>query len=1118
MLDMKVLGVLKASRAGVLIHPGGPKQRLVLAHLATAQGATVAVDVLAADLWSEDPDDPAHALQAHVSRLRSTLGIRIERVSTGYQIDPDQISLDSVRFERLHAHGLELLVDKRADEAIEALSEALAMWHGPVFGDLNEVAGLQPQVARLQRLHSQAMGDLVDAHLAAGRFEQVIPELYAQVESDPLVERAWVQLLQSLNLSGQRSEALEAYRRARKVFVDELGLEPGPELQAQHRRALAAGKGEPSARRTGPVAAQHVGLVGRGRELAELNTAWQAARTGLQIVTVSGDPGIGKTRLVADFVTGLDAACMLWTRCDDALGIAYQPVIDLLRADLAHRDAADLASRIGSGASALRALVPDLIDRLPDGMAAEFTSTPETERQRILDAFVIWFTTVAADGPLCLVIDDVQWADAESPHVLRHLLSVAAQTPALVVMTYRDREHADEPTTGQFNEFLRHSPTVTHLPLTGLDNSAVATLLANELSSATRRSVDSTELIDHITEITAGNPLYVLELARQLELLDDVSVESFPQELPAGLRAVVGARLRQLPDATREAVQVAAVLGQRFDPLVLGRTGNLGEDITDDFLTAASYARLIEEMPGPVLRYQFTHAIIRSAAYEAIPRIQRARLHLAVATAMEESGPILDAERLHELAHHHVQAAALGTPHRAIEALIAAGDVSAAQRAPSAALGLYERAWQMLPVDVSAEMRCDLLLRRGTAAFEAGQAYREHLLMAARLAQEMGDETRLTAAAVANNRGWYSSTSEVDYERVILIEAALQLCSDTNTTSRSRLLSLWAMENVRAPQQRELALSRSKESFELACTVDDPVLLGEAMCDRYSVLYATFDDPHGCVEIAGRLYEFAHSRLDPELQLNAAIALAQGTMMTGDFATADRALERSRFLAEELRHPARTWLVRSWQAARILMRGDLTLGEATALEALELGVKCEQPDAMDWFAGQLFGLHHVSGRLAELVESIEEQAVTHADGIPAWRAAYAVSLTAAGRHRDAEDILDEFVATDFAKLPVDMLRLLGLCYLTEVSLEVERADAAKALYDHLLPYTGFAANNATIDAGPVDLYLGMAAFTIGDITAARHHLSQARVFCTRTTAPLWQARTEDLERRIASRN
>jgi hypothetical protein len=420
----------------------------------------------------------------------------------------------------------------------------------------------------------------------------------------------------------------------------------------------------------------------------------------------------------------------------------------------------------------------------------------------------------------------------------------------------------------------------------------------------------------------------------------------------------------------------------------------------------------------------------------------------------------------------------------------------------------------MLPEDAAPELRCDLLLRRGTASFQAGVAYRDHLLAAGRLAQQLGDEPRLSAAAIANNRGWYSSTVEVDRERVLVIEAALALCPESKPESRSRLLSLWAMENVRDPHHRDLALARSRMSYELALAAGDPVLLGENMCHHYSVLYATFDDPHECVELAERLYDFAHTRVDPQLQLNAAIALAQAPMMTGDFATADRALERSRLLAEELRHPARTWMVRSWQAARIMMQGDLVRGEAVATEALELGLACEQPDAMTWFAGQLFALHHVAGRLPELVEAISEQAVTHTDGIPAWRAAYAVSLTTAQRHDEAESILDEFVGTEFATLPRDMLQLLGLCYLAEVSMHTERVDAAKALYVHLLPHAGLVANNSTIDAGPVDMYLGMAALTSGDDELARRHLAEASAFCAKALAPLWQRRIQLLAERL----
>lgn len=1116
MLDVRVLGSVQARRGERTLPAGGPKQRLILAHLVMARGECVDVDLLASDLWDTPPSDPAHAIQAHVSRLRAALSVEIERAAGGYRIPPDTVRVDAWEFERLRGRALTSQSAGEHEQAITDLGLALGCWRGPPFGELNHVLGLQTHVARLVRGHASAEVELIEARLAAGQAGLVVPELYGRVEADPLVERGWEQLMQALTQTGQRVEALAVYRRARDVLVDELGIEPGPGLQQLHdalldpRDAETPTQGPPGPR---PVSAPRP-IVGRQHELDELTRAWQASRTGLRVVTVTGDPGIGKTRLVADFVATLPTSRVLWTRCPDSLDIAYQPVVDLLRSDLRGLAPEDVAERVGSGAGALRRLVPELLDPVPADTPEPAPATAAIERQRIFDAVVTWFTATAARDPLCVVVDDVQWADVESPHVLRHLVNVAADVPALLVMTYRDREDVTEPISGPFTDFVRGSETVTHLPLAGLTTSAISELLVTELDQPHEESRTSTELVDHIADATGGNPLFVLELARQLQPLTDLSIASLPRELPAGLRAVIGARLRQLPTAVHDTLQVAAVLGHEFDPMLLGRLQGLDHGELDDFLGTTTYARIIEEVPGTHLRHQFTHAVVRAAVYEEIPPIRRALLHRSVAEAMDQPGHPAGAEWLHELAHHHVEAAALGQVGAAIAALMDAGDASAEQRAPSAALELYERAWQLLPTDAAPELRCDLLLRRGSVSFQAGVAYRDHLLAAGRLAQQLQDEPRLSAAAIANNRGWYSSTVEVDRERVLVIEAALALCPESKPGSRSRLLALWAMENVRDPQRRDLALHRSKESYELALAADDPVLLGEVMCHRYSVLYATFDDPHGCVALAGELYDFAHTRVDPELQMNAAIALAQATMMTGDFGTADRALARSRLLAEELRHPARTWMVRSWEAARTSMRGDLVRGEAMAGEALELGLACEQPDAMTWFAGQLFALHHVAGRLAELVDAIGEQAVTHTDGIPAWRAAYALALTAAQRHDEADSILDEFVEEGRTSLPQDMLQLLGLCYLAETATELARVDAAEALYDRLVPHAGLVANNSTIDAGPVDLYLGMLALTVDESDRARAHLLRARAFCDRAVAPLWRRRTDALAARL----
>ena len=395
------------------------------------------------------------------------------------------------------------------------------------------------------------------------------------------------------------------------------------------------------------------------------------------------------------------------------------------------------------------------------------------------------------------------------------------------------------------------------------------------------------------------------------------------------------------------------------------------------------------------------------------------------------------------------------------------------------------------------------------------------------LAHREGDHPRLTAAAVANNRGWYSSTSEIDHERVAVIEAALAGHAPDDRHSQAQLLAAWAVENVRDPALRNEAIARSEKGFamarELAAETGDELLLAHQIAHRFSVLYASFSDPHECLALSERLYALAHRRGDPGIRLNAAIALAQAALLLGDFPASDRALDDAAQLAERLRHPARTWLARSWQATRAAVRGDLDGAEALALESLQIGLDTTQPDALTWFAGQIFVFRAMAGRLAEVLDSVEEQVAAHAAAIPAWRAAYAYALAEAGRHGEARAIVAEFAERECAQLPRDMLWLHGMAYLAmassvlgDASSELGNAGSARALYPILAPFAGMVANNGTIDAGPVDLHLGTLARVCGELPAAATHLAAAADLCQRAGAPLWLERVREQQRRLVA--
>ncbi len=237
-MQFQMLGSIEVREDDRRISLGGPKQRLVLAHLLLRANQVVPADTLIEEIWGDEPPDAVRsALQAYVSRLRKALGPgRLEGRPPGYVLHAEPDEVDAVRFEALVRRARER-VGRDANAAAALLDEALALWKGPPLAGLADEPSLRPEVARLEELRLVAAEDRIDAALALGRHPD-IGELERLVGQNPLRERFWGQLILALYRAGRQAEALKAFRRARDLLSEELGIDPSPELQRLHEQVL----------------------------------------------------------------------------------------------------------------------------------------------------------------------------------------------------------------------------------------------------------------------------------------------------------------------------------------------------------------------------------------------------------------------------------------------------------------------------------------------------------------------------------------------------------------------------------------------------------------------------------------------------------------------------------------------------------------------------------------------------------------------------------------------------------------------------------------------------------------------------------------------------------------
>src|SRR5580765_5854051 len=301
MTDFRLLGPVEAVGDDGPLALGPPKQRALLAVLLLNGNETVARERIVDELWAGHPPRAAvQSLQVYVHGLRQALGAdRIETRGTGYRLRLGPGELDYERFERLVEGASQALATERPADAAEDLRAALGLWRGSPLADLSGEAVAATEAPRLDDRRVHALELLHDAELALGRHDDLIPELERSIAEEPYRERFRAQHVLALYRSGRQTEALEAYRAARDVLVEELGIDPGPELQElerlilRHDPSLAAPPAPEPAQVQLPV--PPTPLVGRQLEVAAVTALLR--RDEVRLLTLTGAGGTGKTRL-----------------------------------------------------------------------------------------------------------------------------------------------------------------------------------------------------------------------------------------------------------------------------------------------------------------------------------------------------------------------------------------------------------------------------------------------------------------------------------------------------------------------------------------------------------------------------------------------------------------------------------------------------------------------------------------------------------------------------------------------------------------------------------------------------------------------------------------------------
>jgi hypothetical protein len=417
---------------------------------------------------------------------------------------------------------------------------------------------------------------------------------------------------------GDRALAAQVYHVCCATLERDLGVEPSAETTFAYERVVGSRPDPAPAARAGPP------LVGRGHELALLAADWSSADTEQgRLVLVSGEAGVGKSRLVEEFRArcARHGATVASARCYPAEGsLAYAPVVTWLRcaplrARLLRLDQARLTE--------LARLLPELLVEIPH--LPHPGPLPESDqRRRLFDAVAA--VVLAVGGPLLLVVDDLQHADRETCQLLHYLLRVRLDARLLVVATGRREDVEDDHPAHGLLAAVRARGCFGEIALDRLDQGATA-VLAEGVSGARLSDSD----VRHLYQETEGNPLFVVEALR--------AGWTPGRSLSARVHAVIEARLSQLSEPARDLVALAAAIGREFGTDVLAAATDVDENSLVHSLDELWRRQIIRERgEGPSgSTYDFSHDQIRQVAYVGVSPVRRRLLHLRIAAALQRA-------------------------------------------------------------------------------------------------------------------------------------------------------------------------------------------------------------------------------------------------------------------------------------------------------------------------------------------------------------------------------------------------------------------------------------------------------------------------------------------------
>ena len=682
-------------------------------------------------------------------------------------------------------------------------------------------------------------------------------------------------------------------------------------------------------------------IVGREHELAEVRRLWERAKMGEgQALLISGEPGIGKSRLAREMITLVEVSggLALVGECYAEGGAPYAPFAQIFRRALINIAPSNTTITNTTNAPFPTHLSPfvlaDIISVTPDlqmiypAISPNPRLDPQAEQQRLFENVLAFFSALSRQKPCLVLIEDAHWADQASLALLRHLARRFHGQRILIIATYREVELDEARPLREILFSLNRERLASRMKITRLDRSATRQMLTALLDEP-----PSETLVDGIYHETEGNPFFIEEVCKALvesgDLYFDNGHWTLPKadelQLPQSVRVTIQERLGKLPLEQQELLRLAAILGREFDFETLATASEQDEDRLIDALEQAERSQLIEEMGSAKGgSFRFVHALIPLTLVEGLSGLRRRKLHKQAAEVIEKLYP----DNLESLAYQYTQAE---IPEKALHYLKKAGDRARSRYANDDAIHYYTNALEFS--EISDRERFGLLADR-TAVY--------HLV--AQRGPQLNDLKEMQALAEA-----------LDDDR-LRFESLISLIDFYTATDFTR---------TRQPSQ---------EALELAEQMNDPECQGRALYRLANEAWRDGDYRRSIDYLKPALEKFQQSGQPGEsipcLHLLSLDYLNQGEHAPGQ-AAAERAVELSRQLNDRQQEAI------SLRRLGIVLNAQERKGEALSLyqQALalhrEVGDRAEQCNALNAIAVLLIGQDRAEEARPYFLEGLE---------------------------------------------------------------------------------------------------------------------------------------------------